>query len=162
MNVGWFLGFLVSSGKLSGSKQTVSTTFQTFSLLFQEILPLLKERNVQQYILEVLTSNVNAKALYLSIGFSVLREFCFFRQPVRDVLEKLDTKAVDTPLSIQCIEMSVLPDDSCVSAMWDFHPSWQNSNESMKSKYDQYDGTFQFCCKGYHSLVSTFALICST
>lgn len=122
--------------------------------LFQDILPKLKERNVQQYILEVLTSNVNAKALYLSIGFSVIREFCFFRQPVRDVLEKLDTNAVDTPLSIQCIEMSVFPDDSCASAMWDFHPSWQNSNESMKSKYDHDDAIFQFCYVGFYSFAS--------
>jgi len=108
--------------------------------LFQEVLPLLKQKNVQQYILEVLTSNVNAKSLYLSIGFSVIREFCFFRQPVRDVQHKLDAKSTDTLPNIKCADLSALPDDSCVSEMWDFHPSWQNSGESMKSKYEFY------CC----------------
>lgn len=126
--------------------------------LFQEILPLLKQRNVQQYILEVLTSNVNAKALYLGIGFSVIREFCFFRQPVRDVHEKLDAKTAGTPPNIQCIEISALPDDSCASEMWDFHPSWQNSGESMKSKYANYIGAV-LCI--VQSFISTFILTCA-
>ncbi len=106
--------------------------------LFQEILPLLKQKNAQQYILEVLTSNVNAKSLYLSIGFSVIREFCFFCQPIRDFQGNLYAKATDTVLTIKCVELSALPDDSSLSEMWDFHPSWQNSSESMKSKYCNY------------------------
>lgn len=109
--------------------------------LFQVVLPILKQKNVQQYILEVLSSNVAAKSLYLGMGFTITREFCFFRQPARDVqetifskVEQLDRNVSQHARETSYIEIDEVPEQNFAPDMWDFHPSWQNSTESMKSK----------------------------
>lgn len=106
--------------------------------LFNEVLPLLRARGIEQYILEVLRTNDAAKTLYQKMGFSVVREFCFFRQSVADVSSKLAGTAITETVVIkhgEVIELDELPDYNDVLAMWEFHPSWQNSHESMRSKY---------------------------
>lgn len=108
------------------------------SRLFNEALPLLREKNAHQYILEVLKGNEAAKNLYMKMGFTVVREFFFFRQPLAEVrahLAALPLPAVASAASDnEIVELDALPDADILQALWDFSPSWQNSCASVQSK----------------------------
>ncbi len=79
----------------------------------------LKERAVSQYLLEVLTSNERAVALYLKLGFVEVRRFAVFRsQQALAPLEEL------TGVEIRRLEE---PDWKLFQSFWDGYPSWQNS-----------------------------------
>ncbi len=103
--------------------------------LFNSIVPVLRRLHVEQYILEVLNHNEAAKALYVKMGFTIAREFCFFRQPVTEVKTHLaSTTSLDMNYA-SISELTEFPPDDELSRMWDCHPSWQNSHDSVQSKY---------------------------
>jgi len=106
--------------------------------VFHQILPLLREQKVGQYILEVMKGNDAAKSLYLKLGFTVVREFFFFRRPLTEVRACLDTLAEvvghDATTSVEVRTLDTLPMEIMLCDMWDFSPSWQNSCASVKSK----------------------------
>ena len=87
--------------------------------LFGFMAPRLKELGITQYLLEVLTSNERAVALYRKLGFEEVRELAVLRsnevmKPVADV-EGVSTRRMDEP------------DWDVFCAYWDGEPSWQNS-----------------------------------
>lgn len=104
--------------------------------IFQHMQSALRDRGVKQYVLEVLKNNEAAKALYTKIGFTISREFFYFRQTVATVQSALQSKdeAIQTADKIIQIEEISLPALQSISHMWDFQPSWQNSHESMQRK----------------------------
>lgn len=102
--------------------------------LFQHLLPVLKEKNIQQFILEVLKNNEAAQNLYMKVGFTIVREFYFFRRPVPEAQAHFQ---VLPPRSAEAYVVTVitgLPKAELIAEMFDSDPSWQNSHESLERK----------------------------
>ena len=95
--------------------------------IFEYSIPYLREKNIRQYLLEVLQHNTKAVSVYSHLGFETTREFNYFIQKNEDINNEI--KTADFPYSIQQIEIEKL---NSVSDFWDFHPSWQNSFESIR------------------------------
>lgn len=89
--------------------------------LFAMMVPRLKEMGVEQYLLEVLTSNERAVALYRKLGFVDTRRFAVFRksEPVKP-LSDLSIRRVDEP------------EWELFESFWDGYPSWQNSIDAVE------------------------------
>ena len=99
--------------------------------MFMESLPVLKKAGIEQYLLEVIKSNVGAFELYKKAGFSVVREFGYFKSNKHDLLYK---KII--PQRDYTFRLLEKPDWEILSKFWDFQPSWQNSVDSLKRKID--------------------------
>ncbi len=97
--------------------------------LFDASLPLLRQRDVKQYLLEVLQTNKAAYELYCKKGFKVTRKFDCFVSPVADI--RIHEGKLNEKFHIQTIEK---PDWELLSSFWEFSPSWQNSIDSLKRK----------------------------
>src|SRR3569832_953558 len=87
--------------------------------LFAFTVSRLKERAVSQCLLEVLTSNERAVALYRKLGFFEVRRLavCRSQQPLKpiDDLVEVDLRRIPKP------------DWRLYQSFWDGYPSWQNS-----------------------------------
>lgn len=88
--------------------------------LFAFLEERLKDAGFDQYLLEVLTSNVPAATLYRKLGFKDTRRLAVFRSntPIN--------KANDVVM--RRVER---PDWELYKTFWDSHPSWQNSSEAV-------------------------------
>jgi ribosomal protein S18 acetylase RimI-like enzyme len=99
--------------------------------MFGHTLRILRERNVEQYLLEVIKENDPAGDLYRKQGFEALRGLNCYVAPFDDI------EAVPAP---EGVEMVDLPVDALgwerLSAFWDFEPSWQNSVDSLTAVPD--------------------------
>ena len=89
--------------------------------LFAFMTPRLVEAGVSQYLLEVLTVNERAVALYEKLGFVDTRRLAVFRRS-----EPL--KVVDDP-SIRRVEKL---DWELFKSFWDGYPSWQKSSDCVE------------------------------
>ena len=89
--------------------------------LFKFMVPRLKEASVEEYMLEVLTGNERAVALYRKLGFVEKRRLAVFRRSV--------------PLTPD-VEIEIRPvnelDWELFKSFWDGDPSWQNSIDSVE------------------------------
>lgn len=93
----------------------------TNNMLFH-VKNLLKDKQVEQYLLEVLKENQAAIQLYQQQGFTVEREFSCFQ------LDKVEL----IPATTTCkVEKTTKIDLERLEEFWDFKPSWQNSNASI-------------------------------
>lgn len=95
--------------------------------IFEYSLPFLKARGIKQYLLEVLQHNEAAISVYRKLGFEVSREFNYYVQQNNEVRNEL--KPIDIPYELKPLRAT---DFKKVSAFQDFHPSWQNSIESVR------------------------------
>ena len=87
--------------------------------LFAFLVSRLKERDVSEYLLEVLTSNERAVMLYRNLGFVEVRRLAVLRS--MHAMEPLnDTAEVETRLIEE-------PHWKLFQSFWDGYPSWQNS-----------------------------------
>jgi len=84
--------------------------------LFDFMVPWLKEASFTQHLLEVLSNNHSAVALYKRLGFSTTRQLAVFRRP-----EPLPFKKDG---SIRRVDET---DWELFKSFWDGYPSWQNS-----------------------------------
>lgn len=91
------------------------------SELLLNIQKLLKEKNVEQYLLEVIQSNESAVQLYSKQNFKIQREFSCFQ------LQK-DQFIPQTTCTVECVERI---DVEQFKEFWDVEPSWQNSIDSI-------------------------------
>lgn len=87
--------------------------------LFAFLTPQLQDANIEQYLLEVLTTNTPAATLYRKLGFVDTRRLAVFR-PHRG-------RNSSTHIAVKPIQQ---PDWSLYQSFWDSHPSWQNSVEA--------------------------------
>ena len=94
--------------------------------IFEYSIPHLKERNIRQYLLEVLQHNTGAVSVYTNLGFKVTREFNYFMQRNEEV--HCESKQTENFYSIRPISVESL---AVIPYLGDFHPSWQNSMESI-------------------------------
>jgi len=92
--------------------------------LFAFLVPRLKDIGITQYLLEVLSENERAVALYRKLGFAETRVLAVFRsnEPVT-VVDKLPD------VSIRALEE---PDWTLFESFWDGYPSWQNSSRAVE------------------------------
>ena len=97
--------------------------------IFNESLPVLKEHNINQYILEVIKSNTGAFELYKKAGFKITREFDYFVSN-KDKIKMTESK-LDDKFEIREIEKL---EWNTFKTFWDFQPSWQNSIDSIERK----------------------------
>ena len=99
--------------------------------IFMHALPYLKEAGVQQYILEVMTDNEPAFAVYKDMGFEVSRTFNCYKCSDVDVLIHALNSCSDIIVKDVCIQQASVESVSMLDAFMDFNPSWQNSFESL-------------------------------
>lgn len=92
---------------------------------------LLKEKKVEQYLLEVIQTNTSAFELYKKQGFEIVREFACFR------LEKDNHKPMMT-WKVEHVDKFNSTDWEQLKKFWDFAPSWQNSIDSIISLQDAF------------------------
>lgn len=101
--------------------------------MFNESLPILQENNISQYLLEVICSNTKAYELYKKAGFKVIRELDYYKSQKGNLYFK--ESANKTDFTIKEIEN---PDWELFKSFWDFEPSWQNSIDSIKRKFEHF------------------------
>ncbi|CAN5212394.1 GNAT family N-acetyltransferase [soil metagenome] len=123
--------------------------------MFEFMLPVLKKWGVEQFVLEVITTNHGAVRLYQGLGFKSVRKL---------VLLQCDQAADESKRSIIEIEIRLIdqPDWELFEQFWDGYPSWQNSvdavNRSLKMK--KILGAFhQGTCIGYIVFSARFGRI---
>ncbi|MDM8002795.1 MAG: GNAT family N-acetyltransferase [Bacteroidota bacterium] len=101
--------------------------------IFEYSIPFLKEKNVQQYLLEVLQHNTGAVSVYRKLGFEVTREFNYFVQKSSDV------RAEKVPAGSRWSVRQIDPVAAAgAEGFADFPPSWQNSCESISRVPDHF------------------------
>lgn len=93
--------------------------------MFEMMTPIFKEKGVEQFLLEVITSNHGAISLYEKLGFQTNRELGLLQcdGPIR--------RSAPTPQNIEIIQMAD-PDWQHLATFWDGKPSWQNSVAAIK------------------------------
>ena len=96
--------------------------------MLSEVKYLLKENNVNQYLLEVLQANTRAYDLYLKSGFTVNRELLYYRK---------DKDIEDLELKNNIVYKKELSEEQ-LKLFWDFTPSWQNSVQSIMEVSDSF------------------------
>jgi len=94
--------------------------------IFKYSIPYLREAGIKQYLLEVLQHNTKAVSVYKNLGFEVIREFNYFTQENEKINNEIKTS--DISYSIEHIDIKNF---DVIPTFWDFHPSWQNSFNSI-------------------------------
>ena len=92
--------------------------------LFEFSLPRLRQTNALRYLLEVISTNYPAIAIYERIGFRSIRTLQGFS---RKLLAQ-SSKEPPPQLHLQEIEMNW----ETAQTFWDWEPSWQNSMASIR------------------------------
>ena len=97
--------------------------------LFAFMAPRLKEVGIAQYLLEVLSENERAVALYRKLGFVETRVLAVLRSdgPVTSFAE----------LQGVSIRAVAEPDWTFFESFWDGYPSWQNSSRAVERVVDR-------------------------
>lgn len=93
--------------------------------MFEHIFPVLRERQIKKYLLEVIVENKPAFELYKNLGFQIERELAVFK---RDEVRISETRPRQN-IEIKAIEN---PDWDFLRSFWNYYPSWQNSIDSIK------------------------------
>jgi ribosomal protein S18 acetylase RimI-like enzyme len=104
--------------------------------LFEALLVQLRERGVQQYLLEVIQTNTAALNLYRKKGFEITREFACFQCDKNQI-------GIHASLPVETIVAVDTMDWDRLLGMCDFQPSWQNSADSVRAV------TTSFCYSVY-------------
>lgn len=101
------------------------------SNMFLNTKQILKEMEVEQYLLEVIQTNSSAVELYKKQGFKILRELeCFY-------LEK-DEFRYRTNYKVQQVDRFSEEEWTRFQGFWDFTPSWQNAIGSINALEDTF------------------------
>lgn len=103
------------------------------SQVFEASLPFLEGAGIRQYLLEVLQHNEAAVRVYRKQGFKVTREFNYFVASAGSI--KPRGKNPDPEIRCKPVPLPLAEE---VMIMWDFHPSWQNSFESIRRQEQGY------------------------
>ena len=101
--------------------------------MLNELLPVLCDNNISQYLLEVIRSNTPAYEFYKKAGFEVTREFDYYIS----TKDKLGFKKSKLGGKFPVMEIDD-PDWDLFRTFWDIVPSWQNSIDSISRKFDYF------------------------
>lgn len=94
------------------------------SAMFKYSRDIMINRNVEQYLLEVIKENTVASELYKKQGFEVTRSFQCFQ------MEKEKYNPITTT-EVKEVDNFTLEEWNYVKSFWDNKPSWQNSIDSV-------------------------------
>lgn len=98
------------------------------SSMLLNVKEILKQKQVEQYLLEVIQSNTSAFQFYKKEGFQIKRNFpCF----------ELDKKRY-VPLKKYKVEHTNRMAWEQLTEFWDFEPSWQNSMDSINAVSEEF------------------------
>lgn len=90
--------------------------------MYDHLLPFLKNRGINQVVLEVIENNQRAISAYEKAGFSILRKLpCF-----GGVLQRNAAPGIYTIQPLNQLDWQILP------SFWDIEPAWQNATATMK------------------------------
>lgn len=92
--------------------------------IFRHSLPFLKNRGIEQYVLEVMADNSPALSVYRELGFEVVRTLDCFRNENPELPVANTSTCTVEKCNVQTIQ-------SC-SAFHDFRASWQNDFASLE------------------------------
>lgn len=101
------------------------------STMLLSIRELIKEKEVEQYLLEVIQSNTSAIELYKKQGFEVIRNFACFQ------LDKNKYRTMIT-YKVEHVDRMNSTNWKQLMELWDFTPSWQNSIDSINAASDAF------------------------
>jgi ribosomal protein S18 acetylase RimI-like enzyme len=93
--------------------------------MFDMMMPVFTESGIEQFLLEVVTMNKSAIALYENLGFRTVRELALLQRDQRL------TVGVRRPGHIDIRDIRE-PDWNEITSFWDGEPSWQNSIEAVE------------------------------
>ena len=93
------------------------------SNMLLKVKEVLKQNQIEQYLLEVIQSNTSALQLYKKEGFKIRRNFSCF---------KIDKKSY-APVKIHKVGHTDQMAWEQLREFWDFEPSWQNSIDSVNA-----------------------------
>lgn len=96
--------------------------------ILSNIKNIIKEKGVEQYLLEVIKANESAVKLYKNQGFEIERELECFQ------LDKTQYNSI-TNHNIGQVNNLDLKELKC---FWDFSPSWQNSIDSINASSEEF------------------------
>ena len=99
--------------------------------IFLESLPVLRNNNIEQYLLEVIDSNKPAVDLYKKMGFQETRRLNF------QVIDKNNLSLKQCDSSVKIMEVENISWNEA-KVFWNDKPSWQNSIESIERKRDSF------------------------
>ncbi len=96
------------------------------SAMFKFMLPHLKNGGAEQFLLEVISSNIPAVGLYNGLGFRVSRDLTLLQCDSRLAETQIPPDTGNTEIR----EMES-PDWQIFKTFWDIEPSWQNCPEAV-------------------------------
>lgn len=100
--------------------------------MFKRLKELCKEKNIEQYLLEVLQVNSGAVNLYRNSGFQITREFdCYF-------LNKFSSDNSNKNISFEKVDNFSEEIWKELKKYWSYPPSWQNSIDSIKANFNNF------------------------
>lgn len=129
-------------GEFNGEKTAYDTGTGTIkeyrgkglaSKIFTDSIPYLKKAGISQYLLEVLQHNTGAVSVYQKLGFTVSREFNYFKQ----IGSSVNIPSKKLPPIYHIGNLS-LEQRSIFARFCDFIPSWQNGFESILRREDDF------------------------
>lgn len=123
--------------------------------LFEHMLPAFQRDGVEQFLLEVVSSNLPAVSLYEKLGFKPMRQLALLQCD-----EKLKP-GPETPLEVLIREIHA-PNWPKLKTFWDGQPSWQNAPEAIERSrpLKQFLGAFiGDVCIGYLVFSSKFGRV---
>ncbi len=118
------------------------------SNMLLNIREVLKEKEVEQYLLEVIQSNTSAIKLYKKQGFEVIRDLACF-QVDKNKYNPIKTSKVEHVDRINSTNWKQL------TCFWDFKPSWQNSIDSINAAPD----TFRYSIVRFDDTIVGYGII---
>ncbi len=137
------LGFILNGvGEWNGIRTAYDTgtgTIKEFrkkgiaTRIFNDSLNILRDNQIEQYLLEVIKTNSSAVELYRKAGFEVSREFDYYVSPKSEI--KFRKYRLNNEYQVVKLED---PDWGLFASFWDFQPSWQNSMDSINRKIDHF------------------------
>jgi ribosomal protein S18 acetylase RimI-like enzyme len=115
------------------------------SNMLLNIKEVLKQKQVEQYLLEVIKTNISAVSLYKNQGFEMQREFTCFQ---------LDKNKYN-PITTCKVDHANRMDWGQLTDFWDFKPSWQNSIDSINAVPEE----FLFSIVSFDNAIVGYGLI---
>jgi len=97
--------------------------------IFQESVPILKDKGLQQYLLEVLQHNEKAVNLYKNQGFEISREFDYYIASKKEIAPF--KQEFSNGIQIRRIELADIENNE---EFREVKVSWQNSFDSIKRR----------------------------
>lgn len=118
------------------------------SNMLLNIREVLKEKEAEQYLLEVIQTNTSAVQLYKKQGFQIIRNLACF-QLDKNKYNPMTTCKVEHVGKIDPTNWKRLKE------IWDFKPSWQNSIDSINAAPD----TFIYSIVRFDDMVVGYGII---